>query len=94
MLSLIPIATIEYITYMYSTRALKENILESYTAIAEARAYNIDEYILEKEKDLTVIACSPTIINSIEEFNKVSIEYGIDSQEYNTLEKKWKKYFT
>ncbi len=44
MLSLIPIATIEYITYMYSTRALKENILESYTAIAEARAYNIDEY--------------------------------------------------
>ncbi len=39
------------------------------------------------------MAYSPTIINCIEEFNKVSIEYGIDSQEYNTLEKKWKKFF-
>ncbi len=91
--SFIPTIIIGYITYIYSERALKVQILESYTAIAEARIHTTSRYILEKEKYVTLQAHSQTTIDAPEKYIKAFNEYGIDSREYSALGIKFKSSF-
>jgi C4-dicarboxylate-specific signal transduction histidine kinase len=92
--ALLPLIFFGYISYYNARDTVKEEVTSHLISIADNKARQIENYILEKEKDIDALANTPAIINALEKFNVVFKENGIDSVEYSAIDKEFRPFLT
>jgi PAS domain S-box-containing protein len=94
MISLLPISIFGYVTFKTSERKIKEETLKSLMAITESKEVLFNKIIQGQEREIRELAFTPTIIEISEKYHVAFHVGGFDSQEYISLERKHRKYFT
>jgi signal transduction histidine kinase len=89
--TLLPLGISTYVNYKNSTTILKKDLTNGLIAIADNKALQIESFILEKKRDVTALANTPTIIDAVEKFC-AAFEKGIDSPEYRALDKRFRPF--
>jgi len=94
LVTLLSLTFFGYICYHNSRNAMKKEVTNNLITIADSKARQIENYILEKQKDVAALANTPTIIKAMEKFNVVFKKDGIDSPEYRALDKEFRPFLT
>ncbi|MCK5011667.1 MAG: cache domain-containing protein, partial [Deltaproteobacteria bacterium] len=94
LMALLPLGFFGYVTYSNSIETLEKEVMNRLIAIADNKANQIENYIVEKRKDVAALANTPTIINAMEKFVVLFKEKGTDSAEYSALDKELRPFLT
>ncbi len=94
LMALLPLGFFGYVTYSNSIETLKKEVMHRLIAIADNKASRIENYVVEKRKDVAALASTPTIINAMEQFVVIFKEKGTDSAEYSALDKELRPFLT
>jgi signal transduction histidine kinase len=94
LVSLLPLSIFAYLGYRNAINIIKVEVTNSLIAIADSKARMIETYIKEKEKDVSALANTPTIIRAMDKFSVVFNENGLDSPEYSALDKEFRPFLT
>jgi PAS domain S-box-containing protein len=94
LISLLPLTIFGYIGYQNAIATLKEEVTNNLIAIADSKARQIENYILEKERDVAALTNIPTVIDAMEKFSVMFKKNGIDAAEYHDLDKELRPFLT
>jgi len=94
LLILLPLIFFGYITYYNSMKTVKKEVINDLISIADDKTHFIENYILERKKDVTLLAHNPNILDAIEKFNVVFKKGGLDSPEYSAIAKEPRSFLT
>ncbi|MEE8381632.1 MAG: two-component sensor histidine kinase, partial [Thermodesulfobacteriota bacterium] len=92
--ALLPLILFGYVSYDNARKTMKQEVTNHLISIADNKARQIENYILEKERDIAALVNTPTIIDAIEKFNIAFKENGIDSPEYSAVDKEFRSFLT
>ncbi len=90
--ALLPLILFGYVSYDNARKTMKQEVTNNLISIADNKARQIENYILEKERDIAALVNTPTIIDAIEKFNVVFKENGIDSPEYSAIDEEFRPF--
>lgn len=91
--TLLPLSIFGYVSYRNAITVMKKEVTNNLIAIADNKARVIENYIQEKERDVTALARTPTIIDATQKF-KVVFQHGIDSPEYTSLDEELRPFLS
>jgi len=94
LISILPLAATTYVTYRISERYLRNNLMDDLLAVAENKANQIETYILERKRNVSALARMPSIVDSMEKFDKAFKTGGRDSREFKAIEKMVRPFLT
>lgn len=93
-MSLLPLAVYGYASINNSVKTVKNDVMIRLLSVADDKIQRIGDHFLEMEKNVTSLAQSPTVINTLREFKTVfekgkmgSSDEGLFSYNYSTIEK-------
>ncbi len=66
--ALVPMAIICYVGYSNAVKILKKQSVDQLVTIADNKEHEIEDYILQLEEDITMIAHNPVVLNAIKEY--------------------------
>jgi two-component system, NtrC family, sensor kinase len=100
-IALLPLVFYGYTSSRKTIITLKSEAINKLVTITDNKVQQIMTYFLEREKDVTSLASSPTVINALKKF-KIAFEngkmispfYGLASQNYYSVEKEFGHFFT
>ena len=92
--ALIPLAIATKISYDSSRDAIVEEITNSLFAIADNKANQIETYLREKERNVTMLSYTADIIDAMEQFNGALSKHGAYSPEYIDVDNEFRPFFT
>jgi two-component sensor histidine kinase/HAMP domain-containing protein len=100
-IALLPLVFYGYTSSRKTIKTLKSEVMNTLISITDNKARQIMTYFLEREKDVTTLASSPTIMNALKKF-KIAFEkgkivspyYGLVSLNYNSIEREFGQFFT
>ncbi|MDP6356420.1 MAG: ATP-binding protein [Planctomycetota bacterium] len=93
LISLVPlfaIGLLEYYHEKYEIRAYVANLLQT---ISSERARQIDTYIMERQREVTTLSRTPSVIDAVEHLN-LAFQGGLDSPEYQRADKQLRPFLT
>ncbi|MCK5177910.1 MAG: cache domain-containing protein, partial [Candidatus Omnitrophica bacterium] len=91
--ALIPLAIATKISYDSSRDAIVEEITNSLFAIADNKANQIETYLREKERNVTMLSYTADIIDAMEQFNGALSKHGAYSPEYIDVDNEFRPFF-
>lgn len=94
LLILLPLIFFGYITYYNSMKTVEKEVINDLISIADDKVHFIENYILERKRDVTLLAHNPNILDAIEKFNVVFKKGGLDSPEYSAIAKEARSFLT
>jgi signal transduction histidine kinase len=92
-ISLLPLTIAIYVSYNSSQKALEEEVANSLRALADNKAYQIEVYLREKEKNVTTLSHMSDIIEAMEKF-KQAFKGNSDSETYATVEQEYRPFLS
>lgn len=81
-IALVPLTIITYLIFTTAENSLQAQVQSSLIAIAENKTKLIEQYALERQQDVTVLADVPEIAEAIEELETAFYQSGIESSDY------------
>ncbi len=94
LVALVPLFIIGYMSYNHNVESVKNEIVNNLVDITESKIDNIETYFKERKIEIVTLAHNETVINGIEKINSVYISKGLDSSEYNAVDKEFKIFLT
>ena len=88
LIALVPAIYLSYSSYDNMRQIIEKEGLAKLTSIAEQRVHEINIFFMERERDITVQAKNPFIINAMERMVEQFTKSGPNSTSYRTEEKK------
>ncbi|MBU0651741.1 MAG: HAMP domain-containing protein [Proteobacteria bacterium] len=76
LVALLPFCVVGYITYRIYEKSLTERLFDNLIAIADNKASQIENYILEREKNVASLAHIPAIVDAAKEYEAAFIKKG------------------
>jgi len=89
-ISLVPLIIAVYISYDSSRKVLEEEAAYQLYQISDNKVNQIDNYFAEAKKDISTLAHTPSVIDSMKKFNQIFQEYQTNSLEYLAIIKELK----
>ncbi len=98
LVALLPFCVVGYITYRIYEKSLTEGVLNNLISIADNKANQIENYIIEREKNVASLAHSPAIVDAAKEYEAAFIKKGKMpwrySPEFIAVDKKFRPFLT
>jgi signal transduction histidine kinase len=85
-MALVPLSIVTYLTYTISDRSLRQEVTNNLRSIADSKANQIETYARERQRNVTALARTPSIVNTFEPLDRAFFEHGIGSPEYIAVE--------
>ncbi|MFH1478955.1 MAG: ATP-binding protein [Candidatus Omnitrophota bacterium] len=93
-IALVPLIIAISISYNSSQAALRKEVANSLVAIANNKAYQIESFLIEKKKNVSLLSYDSDIIEIMGDFNDVLDRSGFDSEEYIAIEEEHRSLLT
>lgn len=87
LVSLVPVGVLVAITYSLTRDGLTEAIESNLAALADARASQIDTYVQERERAVTVLSRQPEVARALADF-RAALPGGADGPAYRRAEQR------
>ncbi|WP_416242405.1 ATP-binding protein [Anabaena cylindrica] len=94
LIALVPLSIVTSIQYYIARNSLTKEVDNNLISIADSKAKFLDFYINEKEKNAAIIAQMPNVIDATEKYQKAFDENGINTREYQQVDKKYRQSIT
>ena len=98
LVALLPFCVVGYITYRIYEKSLTEGVLNNLISIADNKANQIENYIIEREKNVASLAHIPAIVDAAKEYEAAFIKKGKMpwrySPEFIAVDKKFRPFLT
>jgi PAS domain S-box-containing protein len=91
-IALVPLTSVTAITYFIANASQTKEVKNNLVSIAESKAKQLENYLQERQNNAKAIAQIPTIIDAIEKYETAFETYGINSPEYQNLDKKYRQF--
>jgi C4-dicarboxylate-specific signal transduction histidine kinase len=91
-IALVPLTSVTAITYFIANASQTKEVKNNLVSIAESKAKQLENYLQERQNNAKAIAQIPTIIDAIENYETAFETYGINSPEYQNLDKKYRQF--
>ena len=85
MIGLIPLFLATFLTYRNSVKSLEDEAYYELSAGDNRQIKQIENYVLERQRDVTTLAKMPLTGEAIEKLTRAWERYGYDSAEYEEL---------
>jgi len=85
-MALVPLSIFTYLTYTISDQLLRQEVANNLRAIADSKANQIETYAHERQRNVTTLARTPSIVNTFEPLERAFLEHGIGTPEYTAVE--------
>ena len=85
-MALVPLSIFTYLTYTTSDQLLRQEVANNLHAIADSKANQIETYAHERQRNVTTLARTPSIVNTFEPLERAFLEHGIGTPEYTAVE--------
>lgn len=93
LISLVPLLIFAYLNINNSKEALENSTFNQLNAIKTIKANQIESFFEERRADINVLAATPIVNQALNDFESIYQNQGINSSSYQTLLKKYNKYF-
>ena len=93
MIGLIPLFVATFLTYRSSVNSLEEQAYYELSSAANRQIKQIENYVLERQRDVTTLAKTPLAGEAIEKLTRAWKRYGYDSAEYEELARSYHGFF-
>lgn len=93
LIGLIPLFVATTLTYRNSVKTLEEEAYYELSSVANRQIKQIENYVLERQRDVTTLAKAPLTGDAIEELTAASNRSGLDSEEYGELARSYQSFF-
>lgn len=88
LIGLMPVATLLAISYSITEDAMTRTVEANLVALADARASQIETYVLERQRAVTVLARQPEIVRALTDMRYAAETNGIDTPPYRDIERR------
>ena len=93
MIGLIPLCVATFLTYRNSVKSLEEEAYYALSSAANRQIKQIENYVLERQRDVTTLAKTPLSGEAIEKLTRAWERYGYESPEYGELVRSYQGFF-
>jgi len=94
LVALLPIALVGYGLLHYSEKAVQHSTILKISAIADKKVEQIDAYLQGRILDANIIQASGTTHEAIGRLSEVFKQEGVDSENYQKMDKRYRSHFT
>lgn len=94
LIGLVPLFVATTLTYRNSVKTLQEQAYYELSSVANRQIKQIENYVLERQRDVTTLAKAPITGEAIEALTAARNRRGIDSEDYRELLRSYKGFFT
>jgi len=91
---LVPLGIAGYISYRIAEQSLRKDIVNQLLAVSEAKARSIENYALERRRNVTMLARDPAIIDAIERYKEAFKTGSANSPDYIAIDTKLRPFLT
>ena len=81
LLTTVPMALIMYVTYERGAAAIRREVEQSLEASSKAKAVQVENYVVERKRNVSGLSRIPDIISALADFNPAFKKGGISSAE-------------
>ncbi|MGH8605623.1 MAG: hypothetical protein ACREXR_23385 [Gammaproteobacteria bacterium] len=89
LVALLPLALVTYMTYRNSEKSLIKEVTNSLVAIGQRQSNQIETYLRERERSVTILAHSTAMGDAIEKLERVFRTKGPNSVQYADVEREF-----
>ena len=93
-IALVPLAIATSISYNSSRKVLEGEVANSLLAVASNKANQIEVYLKEKEKNVTILSYMSDMIDAVQNFSKAFEGSGVNSKEYRDVDNEFRLFLT
>ncbi|HXV62447.1 MAG TPA: SpoIIE family protein phosphatase [Vicinamibacteria bacterium] len=94
LIGLIPLFLATSLTYRNSVKSLEEEAYYELSSVANRQIKQIENYVLERQRDVTTLAQTPLTGEAIEELSRARERYGTESIEYGEIARSYRGFFS
>lgn len=88
LIGLLPVATLLAVSYSITEDAMTRAVEANLVALGDARASQIETYVLERQRAVTVLARQPEIVRALTDMRYAAETNGIDTAPYRDIERR------
>lgn len=89
-----PLALIMYITYERGATAIRREVEQSLEAASKSRAVQIENYVVERKKNVSGLSRIPDIVGAMADFEQTFRKGGIRSASYEEIDQRMRPFLT
>lgn len=93
LIGLVPLFVVTTLTYRNSVRTLEAEAYYQLSSVANRQIKQIENYVLERQRDATTLAQTPLTGEAIEALGEAAARYGIGSPEYRERARSQRSFF-
>ena len=93
-ISSIPVAVVATLAYRSGETNLRREVTRQLDATAAAKVHQIEVYLLERTRDVTTLARTPSLIDAAERLDAAFRAGGLDSPGYHAIEREVRPFLT
>jgi two-component system NtrC family sensor kinase len=94
LLTTVPMALIMYVTYERGAAAIRREVEQSLEASSKAKAVQIENYVVERKRNVSGLSRIPDIVGAVADFNQAFKKGGISSAEYEEIDQRMRPFLT
>lgn len=94
LLTTVPMALIMYVTYERGAAAIRREVEQSLEASSKAKAVQVENYVVERKRNVSGLSRIPDIIAALADFNQAFNKAGNKSAEYEEIDQRMRPFLT
>ena len=94
LLTTVPMALIMYVTYERGAAAVRREVEQSLEASSKAKAVQVENYVVERKRNVSGLSRIPDIVNALADFNQAFKKGGFSSAEYVEIDQRMRPFLT
>ncbi len=93
-LTIMPLSLIMYLSYERGARAILREVEQSLETSSKAKAVQIENYVVERKRNVSGLARIPDIVTAIVDFNRAFKHGGVKSPEFEEIDGRVRLFLT
>lgn len=93
-LTIVPLGILMWITYERGASAIRREIEQSLEATSKARAVQIENYVVERKRNVSGLSRIPDIVATMAEFHQAFQKGGLRSAEFEAIDQRMRPFLT
>ncbi len=93
-ISIFPLVIVAILAYNNAKAAMTEQVIAGLLATSESAAHQIENYFLERKRDVTTLSMDPTLIDAAEKLNQAFLNGGLDTLNYRAMDQQVRPFLT
>lgn len=94
MLTIVPLSITMYLSYERAARAIRREVEQSLDASVKAKVVQIENYVLERKRNVSGLSRIPDIVTALVDFNRAFKHGGLKSAEFEEIDNSLRPFLT